>query len=92
MHKSVQEDHHNPQLCQTGSKGSVLRLCESVGSGSLQCRELPDQRREVASYAPGYVLWVLQSYVPWGSAGAGRALGCVPWAITAIWFSSYSRW
>src|SRR5215217_3072994 len=43
-------------------EGSVLRVGEPVGSASLQGRELPYQRREVAGCVPGYVLRILWSH------------------------------
>jgi hypothetical protein len=40
----------------TTTQGIILGVSEPVGSVCLQCRELSDQRREVAGYVPGYVL------------------------------------
>jgi hypothetical protein len=55
-------------------KGCVLRVGKSMGSVSLQGRKFSYQRREVAGNVPGYVLWVLWSPSPKGSASAERAL------------------
>jgi hypothetical protein len=41
------------RVLQSVPEGGVLRVREPMCSISLQCRELPDQRREVAGRAPG---------------------------------------
>jgi hypothetical protein len=37
-------------------EGGILGVGEPVGCISLQSRQLPEQRREVAGYVPGHVL------------------------------------
>ena len=60
---------HQRRLCrcvrslQRVPEGGVLQVCEPVGSVSLQCRELPDQRREAAGCVPSNILRVLGYYL-----------------------------
>src|SRR5215204_2683384 len=60
---------HQCRLCrrvrvlQPVSEGGVLWTSEPVVSISLQCREFPDQRREIARSVPSYVLRVLWAHL-----------------------------
>ena len=51
------------RVFQAVPQGSVLRVGKLIGSVSLQGRELPYQRREVAGRVPGYVLRALWAHL-----------------------------